>query len=479
MNKPILDFYRCPEEVVNLRIGDELGEQPEYFEFGPDLTCYGRSSVNASFATASGGRYDLSRNVQRAGSTVGLPFDLSEIIENLHRERYTRNGYVGKPPILTSDAVRRSYYALRPLLGVPVRRHLQKYFLRNWQNLTFPTWPVDTTVERLLESVLCLCLKANNLERLPFIWFWPNGASACAMVTHDVETQCGIDFVPDLMDIDESFGIMSSFQVVPEGSYPVSPRFLSAIRERGFEIGVQDLTHDGNLFDDRKRFRNRAESINRYIAEWGVTGFRSGRMYRNVDWYDALDICYDMSVPNVAHLEPQRGGCCTVFPYFIGDILELPLTAAQDYSVFHILGDYSVGLWKKQVDLIRAKSGLASFIIHPDYVRHSKALAVYKSLLQHLGNLRKEEDVWIALPREVDSWWRDRSQMTLKREGTAYRIEGPGKERARVAYAKVDGNRLVYEVEKQHDLTRTEAHGWSREGRAGLQAITVGGQRID
>jgi hypothetical protein len=28
---------------------------------------------------------------------------------------------------------------------------------------------------------------------------------------------------------------------------------------------------------------------------------------------------------------------CTAFPYFIGDILELPLTDMQDYSLFCIL----------------------------------------------------------------------------------------------------------------------------------------------
>ena len=201
------------------------------------------------------------------------------------------------------------------------------------------------------------------------------------MVTHDVETSSGMDFVPRLMDIDDAFGIKLSFQVVPEGSYAVSPKLLGTIRGRGFELGIQDLSHDGNLFDDWKRFRIRAQSINRHVEAYGATGFRAGRLYRNVDWYDELDVSYDMSVPNVGHLDAQRGGCCTVFPYFIGKILELPLTASQDYSVFHILGDYSVGLWKKQIDLVRARNGLASFIIHPDYVRESKALAVYESLL--------------------------------------------------------------------------------------------------
>ncbi|MFL4245770.1 hypothetical protein, partial [Escherichia coli] len=82
-------------------------------------------------------------------------------------------------------------------------------------------------------------------------------------------------------------------------------------------------------------FLERAKEINRYAREFQCGGFRSGAMYREQQWYDAFEFSYDMSVPNVAHLEPQRGGCCTVMPYFIGKILELPLTTIQDYSLFH------------------------------------------------------------------------------------------------------------------------------------------------
>ena len=71
-------------------------------------------------------------------------------------------------------------------------------------------------------------------------------------------------------------------------------------------------------------------------------------MYREQGWFDAFEFSYDMSVPNAAHLEPQRGGCCTVMPYFVGDILELPLTTAQDYTLFHILNDYSTRCGKSR-----------------------------------------------------------------------------------------------------------------------------------
>jgi hypothetical protein len=169
-------------------------------------------------------------------------------------------------------------------------------------------------------------------------------------------------------------------------------------------------------------------------------------MYRNLDWYDAYEFSYDMSVPNVAHLEPQRGGCCTVFPYFVGKILEIPLTTVQDYSLFQILNDYSIDLWKKQLDLIRKKSGLMSFIAHPDYLISPRARRVYESLLDYLRPMIDQEKIWMALPGEVNRWWRARSQMKLVEKGSRWEIEGPDCHRARVAYATLDGDRLKYTV---------------------------------
>jgi hypothetical protein len=152
-----------------------------------------------------------------------------------------------------------------------------------------------------------------------------------------------------------------------------------------------------------------------------------------------------MSVPNVAHLEPQRGGCCTVFPYFIGSILEIPLTTIQDYSLFHILGEYSVDLWKKQIALIREKHGLVSLIVHPDYIMEKRALEAYKTLLEHLSELR-HEGVWMALPQEVNRWWRERSQTKVVLRDGGWRLEGPAQERGRIAYASIRNGKVVYTV---------------------------------
>jgi hypothetical protein len=51
------------------------------------------------------------------------------------------------------------------------------------------------------------------------------------------------------------------------------------------------------------------------------------------------------------------------------------------------------------------------------------------------------------LPGEVAEWWRLRSELKLTQTGDSWRIEGEGSERARIAYARLDGNALVYEFE--------------------------------
>src|SRR3989442_9979361 len=205
-------------------------------------------------------------------------------------------------------------------------------------------------------------MQAQGIHRVPFVWFWPDSAKSCLIMTHDIEQLAGRKFCSRLMDLDDSAGIKSSFQVVPEERYPVPEEFLGEIRNRGFEVNIHDLNHDGQLFSSHDGFLRRAERINAYARKYGARGFRSGASYRNQAWYGALEFSYDMSVPNVAHLDPQRGGCCSVMPFFIGGILELPVTTVQYYSLFRVLNDYTIDLWREQVDSILARHGLASFI---------------------------------------------------------------------------------------------------------------------
>ena len=378
------------------------------------------------------------------------PSGVCDRVRDLRFERYpaaTQHRFA-----LSSDAVNRAYYAIRPYLSDRARRTLQRAFLRDWNRLTFPHWPLDTSVEQVLEIALRESMRGRGWDKAPFIWFWPDGANAAGMITHDVETTVGLDSVSRLIDVDDSFGIKSSFQLVPEKRYQLTPGVLAGIRKRQCEVNVHCFNHDGNLFRDRATFSARVAKINKYVQDFGAEGFRSGSMYRNADWLSELAISYDMSVPNVAHLEPQRGGCCTVFPYFIGNILELPLTTIQDYSLFHILGDYSIELWREQIELIMQKHGLISFIVHPDYVFEPRALTVYRSLLTHISHLASERNIWMARPGDVNRWWRERDAMKLVLERGMWRIQGAGRERARIGIACIRQDRILFTATSGYEV---------------------------
>jgi len=167
-------------------------------------------------------------------------------------------------------------------------------------------------------------------------------------------------------------------------------------------------------------------------------------MYRNFAWYDAFSFSYDMSAPNVAHLDPQRGGCCTIFPYFIGDILELPLTTTQDYPIFNIIRSDPMEMWSNQTETIVARHGLVSFIIHPDYILEREKQDLYRNLLQMLKKYSKERNVWLALPGEVDTWWRERANMSLECTDGDWSVRGAGSNRATVAYARLENGKVRY-----------------------------------
>lgn len=437
MNGSFIEYFKCPERFAQLSLREALAEPKRFFRFNGSSTFYGRlgDSHNGVNGATS---FDVAEDVALERGRVTLPFDVQEVVENLEREQYPCSSRKDKS--VAHPAVAALYYLIRPLLPVAVRKHLQRVHLKGWDQISFPKWPVDRTVNELFERLMMLALKAQGLERIPFIWFWPDGAPSTAIMTHDVETGRGRDFCSTLMDIDDAYGIKASFQVVPEQRYKVTQGYLNSITNRGFEIAVQDLNHDGRLYKTRQQFIERVKKINYYRRQWGADGFRAAVLYRRQEWFDELEFAYDMSIPNVAHLDPQRGGCCTVMPFFIGKLVELPVTTIQDYSLFHILRDYGIDLWKTQIELIMEKHGLLSFIIHPDYVTAAPERKVFEALLSHLAGLRRDRGVWIATPREVNCWWRQRAEMKIVEDIEGIRIEGSGSERARIAYAsEVDG----------------------------------------
>lgn len=418
-----------------------------YFQIpvGEDLPDFQvKSGVNSEFFDWQG----LKLFGERVGEddtlcSGNIAFDPRTVVEHFHYESYiprdAKTALRGKQSL-----VRKLYYGIRPLLPVAVRKHLQRVFLSDWSTIDFPQWPVDDTADALLREILKALLLTSGLKKIPFIWFWPENKKGCVLHTHDVETAAGLRHCPGLVKLDRSFGFRAAYQLIPEKRYQVVEEHLQRFRANDCEVNVHGLNHDGNLFRDFATFSSRRSAILEYKNKFGARGFRSPAFYRELDWIADLGFEYDMSVPNVAHMEAQRGGCATTFPFFFNNTLELPLTTIQDYSLFHILREDSIDLWKTQMDSILRWNGLVSFNTHPDYLRAARERSVYCNLLEEVARRVDAQNLWAPLPGELNDWWRLRSKMQLHPEAQGWRISGDGAARASVAFASLEDGGLVF-----------------------------------
>ncbi len=436
--RALRDRFRIPASTT-AESAREIPDGPRGYFRWEGLTLYGRNLHGRVGETPGDAASDTT------SSSGEMPFDPEEIIDDLRLENYLpRLGQGDRGG--ARELVRKAYYLLRPLFPVAFRKHLQRRFLAGRLDRPFPAWPVDTTVETLLEKLLAGWMAREDVETLPFLWFWPDGYRGCVTMTHDVETAIGRDFTPELAALDLAHGFRPAFQFIPEERYDLPDSLRAELERLGAEINVHGLNHDGRLFFDEELFRRRAPRINEHGRRLGARGFRSPVLYRNPDWFGQLEFDYEMSLPNVGHLDPQPGGCCTVFPYFIGDKVEIPLTTTQDYTLLHIFDDYSLDLWRRQLEIILERGGLASFNIHPDYVREPRANALFRSLLEFLARSAEERRLWVASPGEIADWWRCRATLEIHEEDGRWVPRGEGSERARVAHARLGAGGLTWEL---------------------------------
>lgn len=246
---------------------------------------------------------------------------------------------------------------------------------------------------------------------------WPEGKAFALVLTHDVDTARGQDRCRELIEMEKEMGFRSSFNFVPE-RYSVETGLRRELTEQGFEVGVHGLCHDGKYFDSKKIFRERAKKINYYINEWGAVGFRFPSMLHNLAWIHDLNIEYDASTFDTDPFEPQSDGMATIFPFFVDGqpnrkgYVEMPYTLPQDFTLFCLMREKNIDIWKKKLDWIAEKSGMALINVHPDYMNFGNArcgleeypATYYWELLNYIKG-RYAGTYWHDLPREVARFW--------------------------------------------------------------------------
>jgi hypothetical protein len=153
-----------------------------------------------------------------------------------------------------------------------------------------------------------------------------------------------------------------------------------------------------------------------------------------------LGVLYDSSFPDTDPFEPQAGGCCSIFPFFLDEMVELPITLVQDHTMWELLQRPGIDLWLEKSKWISEHHGLINADVHPDYLIRQDRLDLYDEFLGWLTGL---DGGWHALPRDVASWWKDRAQMDAS---DGFGVTGANNWDATVAHAREDGDRIVYEI---------------------------------
>jgi hypothetical protein len=256
---------------------------------------------------------------------------------------------------------------------------------------------------------------------------WPEKKQFALVLTHDVEKATGREKCRQLMSLEERMGFRSSFNFVP-ADYPVSPELRQDLVGNGFEVGVHGLTHDGSLYKSREVFLSQAAGINRYLKEWGAVGFRSPAMHHNLDWLRDLDIEYDLSTFDTDPFEPQPDGMGTIFPFKVdgnasrNGYMELPYTLDQDFTLFILMKEKTIDIWKQKLEWIAEHGGMALLNTHPDYMNFGgtkQGLEEYPAeyYAEFLDYVRTRYGgmYWHALPKEVARFWTGAS-MALERK---------------------------------------------------------------
>ena len=296
------------------------------------------------------------------------------------------------------------YYEVKPFL--PKRfRYGMRTLLARAQRKNCSNWPVNL-----------------HSSKPPEGWKgWPEHKDFCLVLTHDIESQLGVERCHHLVDLESQLGFRSSLNFIPEGEYKPPLSLYPELEERSFEVGVHDLKHDGKLFRSRKAFEAAAPRINQYLADWKAVGFRAGFMFHQLDWINDLNIEYDASTFDTDPFEPQSDGIGTIFPFWVSraatgkGYVELPYTLAQDSTLFIILRERSNALWKQKLDWIVQHKGMALLNLHPDNVNFTGQKTDrsefdswhYEDFLLYIRE-KYSGRYWHALPREVARFYKDK-----------------------------------------------------------------------
>lgn len=350
---------------------------------------------------------DLPGGIRVAGpGVVQVTFDPEATLYRITAETYvpptrplhTRSPVPHRwiPPALKMFLLRRS-------LRDPLRRE------------AFPRWPAESFVEDVRTAIRDAALEAGILQDPKPLW--PEGRTFAASLSHDIDSAEAYrrGWWRPLADLEESYGLRSSWHACTEHLSVAMPA-LEELARRGHEIAWHGPTHDYRIaWTAPEEIRREAGAFKAALGELAPRGFRSPNFLRTPNLMAGLEgsLGYDSSARDTAaelFSRHPRQGCGTVFPFFRGTLVELPITIPDDLSIRCVRPDEADAIAEIQLSKlawIRARNGFALSLTHPEkWISLTKgSFDAYRKLVEAIAH---EPQAWTPLPRDVEAWWRTR-----------------------------------------------------------------------
>ena len=225
------------------------------------------------------------------------------------------------------------------------------------------------------------------------------------MVTCDVDTADGQDRMPAIAQEAERLDLRLCFYVVGD-RFPLDDGMLRRVRQAGHEIGLHGAKHDMRLaYLPYQAVMERLDRCRGMVEQHGVVGFRSPALLTSPALVRALTgrFLYDSSVPDtdVDTVAAPRRGCGSLRPFWLGSLLQIPLTLPLDDRLL-LRGespDRMVRTWQEKMTWIRQAGGHGLLTTHaePHLGGSPELLPAYRRMLEWIVDQGWE----VKLPREV------------------------------------------------------------------------------
>lgn len=286
----------------------------------------------------------------------------------------------------------------------------------------FPHYPIEKSVE-LIRHLFLKSLEIKTDKKVPCAQFWPGSKKCCFIATHDMETESSFKNIGKIREIEKRHCIMSSWNVLSK-RYKIGHaeiKMLKGLKNEGCEIGIHGYNHDGKLpYISKEKMKKRILHALKRFEEFGCTSFRSPQLQRSEDFLHELSSYFecDSSVPDTDFMSAfaAKSGCCTVFPFFIGNMAEIPITLDQDFRLIYTHKyntEQIFNNWKEKADFICQLGGVINILTHPDdyLIGNDKYLSGYEKFLNYMAKKYEDGKVYHDTISHVARWWKERDKI--------------------------------------------------------------------